>query len=409
MKPGLQIRTEFPIFEHAKQAGLEPAFLDSAASSQKPSHVINSLKDFLESKYANIHRGAYSLSIGATLEYEKAREKVARFIGASQAEELIFVRGTTEGINLIAHALNHKFSSGDVILLTELEHHSNIVPWQMLAARSNLKIEFAKINRDASLDLEDFKNKLEKFKPKLVSTSYISNAFGTVLPVKQIIEESKNSGALVLIDGAQAVPHKKVEVSSLGADFFVFSGHKMYGPTGIGGLWVNPKIIQTLEAFHGGGDMIETVTTDGYTLAEPPQRFEAGTPAIAEAVALGAAVDFLNQVGINNIAEHEEELFQYAFDQLSAKKGVIIYGPRTTNNEQASIISFNLEGQHAHDIASFADQKNIQIRTGHHCAMPALKSLGLSATARMSLGMYNTKEDIDRLIEVIEFTKKILS
>ena len=408
MKTGKEIRGEFPVFKQATVNGLEPAFLDSAASAQKPASVISTLSKFLEGQYANIHRGAYSLSLNATAEFEKAREKLAAYIGTKDPNQLIFVKGTTEGVNLIAYTLGLSFSPGDTILITEIEHHSNIVPWQIIAERNNLNLEFIKIKEDASIDLEDYKSKIALLKPKLVVCSYVSNAFGTILPVSEIIAEAKNIGSYVLVDGAQAVPHKKVDVSSLGADFFTFSSHKMYGPTGIGGLWVKREVLESLPPFHGGGDMIETVSTEGFTLAEIPQKFEAGTPAIAEAVALGAAVDFIESVGIDNIAAHEAKLFDYAFEKFSNEGRVILYGPRTTGGEQASILSFNIDGIHAHDIATFADQKNVQIRSGHHCAMPALKALGLAATARMSFGVYNTEEDVDRLLDVVKFAKKVL-
>ena len=408
MKPGKEIRGEFPVFKQATVDGLEPAFLDSAASAQKPASVISTLSKFLEGQYANIHRGAYSLSLNATADFEKAREKLATYIGAKDPNELIFVKGTTEGVNLIAYTLGLSFSPGDTVLITEIEHHSNIVPWQIIAERNKLNIEFIKIKEDASIDIEDFKSKITSLKPKLVVCSYISNAFGTVLPLSEIITEAKSVGAYVLVDGAQAVPHSKVDVSSLGADFFTFSSHKMYGPTAIGGLWGKKEVLESLPPFQGGGDMIETVSTEGFTLAEIPQKFEAGTPAIAEAVALGAAVDFIENIGIENISTHEAKLFDYAFEKFSTEDKVIVYGPRTTGGEQTSILSFNLEGIHAHDVATFADQKNVQIRSGHHCAMPALKALGLTATARMSFGVYNTEEDIDRLLDVVQFAKKVL-
>ena len=405
LKPGANIRAEFPIF--AARAGERPlAYLDTAASSQKPEPVLQALDDFMRSGYANIHRGTYDLSTTATAEYEAAREKIAKFIGAASSQNIVFTRGTTEAINLVASSFAKYFKPGDSILITTLEHHSNIVPWQILSERLGVELHFVQITAEAQINMDDFYEKLSRVRPRLVASSFVSNAFGTVSPVKEIIAAAHEAGAKVLLDAAQAVPHQKVDVTELDVDFLAFSGHKMYGPTGIGALYAKTDLLDFMDPYQGGGDMIETVSIHGTTYADGPQKFEAGTPAIAEAIALGATIDFIESVGIEKIATYEAELFTKAFEMLSKEEGVTCYGPATIGAPQAAAIAFNVEGAHSHDIATFADQFNVQIRAGHHCAMPALEALGLSATARMSLGMYSTEADIEQLLEAIRFTRK---
>jgi cysteine desulfurase / selenocysteine lyase len=398
-----QIRRDFPLF--VARPGL--AYLDSAASSQKPQCVIDRLTHFLSFEHANIHRGAYALSADATERYEEAREAVARFLGAANKDSIIFTRGTTESINLVAHSLERWFQPGDSILLTLLEHHSNIVPWQLLAERRGLHIEFADITADAALDREDFLRKLSTLRPKLVAFTAHSNAFGTILPVDELIAEARAVGAKVLIDAAQAAVHGAIRVEALGADFLAFSGHKVYGPTGIGALYVEPGMYDLMNPFLGGGDMIETVTTEGSTWAQPPQRFEAGTPAIAEAIALGTAVQYVGGIGIERVATHERELFSRAYERLRSEPGVTVYGPVTSGGAQASILAFTVDSVHPHDFASIADAEGVQVRAGNHCAMPALRRLGLSSTVRASLGMYSRDQDIDLLIDAIRRSRSL--
>lgn len=408
-KLGLAIRDQFPIFSKNKVSPLH--YLDSAASAQKPSCVIDRISTYLSTQHANIHRGAYELSASATNYYDQARAKVAQFVGATRARDVIFTKGATEAINLVASALQNQFKPGDTIAVTLLEHHSNIVPWQLLAKRANLNIEWINITDHAQLDLEDFSRVLKEYKPKLVALTQVSNSFGTVLPVNKLIEQAHSHGAFVLVDAAQAIQHISINVSESQVDFLVFSGHKMYGPTGIGGLYVSPKVVDLLEPYQGGGDMISMVSIEGSEWAEPPAKFEAGTPPIAEAIALGEAVDFINSVGLKNIKNHEEELFIKAWHLLLAEKDLILYGAATIlgaeSGMQSSIIPFNMKGVHPHDLSTVVDSNNVQIRAGHHCAMPALKRLGIQASARASIGMYSDISDFEALLDGIGRARKV--
>ncbi|RIL04538.1 MAG: cysteine desulfurase CsdA, partial [Proteobacteria bacterium] len=382
---GKGIQPQFPIFTSNASKGASLHYLDSAASSQKPEVVIERLNRYLSFEHANINRGAYSLSAQATDNYENARATVAELLGAKQPDSIIFTRGTTESINLVSHAFENYFSQGDSILITLLEHHSNIVPWQLLAHRRKLNLVFAEISDHGELDLQDFVQKLRRFRPKLVSIAHTSNALGTVLPIAEAIAEAKKVNCRVVVDAAQAVAHTKLDVESLGCDFLAFSGHKMYGPTGIGVLYVRPDLYPKMEPFQGGGGMIQSVAIEGSTWAEAPQKFEAGTPAIGEAIALGAAVEFLRNLDLAAIEEYESALFHRAFEMLSSQVGVEVYGPAVKQGKQSSILSFNIKGIHPHDLSTVADTLNVYIRAGHHCAMPALKRLGVHSTARASL------------------------
>lgn len=404
---GVNIRKQFPAFCAPSERPF--SYLDTAASSQKPKRVIDRLSSFLSNEYANIHRGAYKLSADATASFEQARVDIANFIGARRPEEVIFTRGTTESINLVANSLGNSLCEGDTVLVTILEHHSNIVPWQLLEKRCGIKVAFVDVDDNGSIDIADFEEKLKNLKPKLVGVSSISNAFGSVIPVVEIVTQAKASGALVLLDAAQAVAHETFDVSELDVDFAAFSGHKMYGPTGIGVLYGKYDLLNSLEPFQGGGEMIERVTTEGSTWAKLPQKFEAGTPAIAEAVALGEAVKFIEELGTEAIAAHEAELLAYAFDSLSKIDGIELYGPIVAGEAQRSILSFNSKTVHAHDLATVVDQFNVQLRAGHHCAMPALKRLGIQASSRISFGVYSDTCDIDVLVEALQYAHSLFS
>jgi cysteine desulfurase/selenocysteine lyase len=403
---GEKIRDRFPIF---KSVPGHLAFLDSAASSQKPAVVIDRITHYLSVEHANIHRGAYRLSAYATEAYENARKKVASFLGAADERSIVFGKNATEAINLVAFSWGEKLNPGDRILLTTLEHHSNIVPWQLLAARKGLKIDFAAINPDATLNIEDFREKLIAGKPKIVSVIAQSNSFGALTPIEEIIAMAHGVGAKILVDATQYVVHAPVNVKDLDVDFLVFTGHKLYGPTGVGVLYGKPELFEQMGPFLGGGDMIEQVTVNGSTWAEIPRRFEAGTPAIAEVIGLKTAIDFVEEIGISNIAAHEQKVYEYGIEQLQRESGVELYGPYKTPGAQRSIIPFNVKGVHPHDLGTVLDSVNVQIRAGHHCAMPALKALGLQSTARASLAVYSDTQDIDALCHGIREARKIFS
>ncbi len=401
---GDALRAQFPVFV-GRAARL--SFLDSAASSQKPARVIDRLATYLRHQHANIHRGAYELSAHATELYDEARERVRAFMHARSSNSIIFTRGTTESVNLVAQVVTSRVRKGDSILLTMLEHHSNIVPWQLLADRVGAHVAFADIHADASLDLSDFSRKLQELKPKIVAFTHTSNAFGTVLPVAELVALAHDVGALVLVDAAQAAPHAPIDVFAWGADFVAWSGHKAYGPTGIGVLFGREELLNELPPYHGGGDMIERVSTLGSTYALAPRRFEAGTPAIGEAIALGEAVAFLSELGFERVAQHESTLLHHGFELLRAEEGVTLHGPMTNGGHQASILAFSVDGVHPHDLATVADEFGVQIRAGHHCAMPALERLGLPATARASLGVYSDRGDFPPLLEAIRKARKM--
>jgi cysteine desulfurase/selenocysteine lyase len=326
--------------------------------------------------------------------YDQARSKIARYIGAGSDRTIVFVRGATEAINLVAYGSEALFNPGDVILLTLLEHHSNIVPWQLLAKRRGLKIEFADITQDGRLDLDDFKRKVVELKPKLVGVTQLANSLGTVTPISEVVAFAKNHGAKVLVDGAQGAVHLGVNVESLGCDYYVFSGHKIYGPTGIGVLYAKPERLEEMQPFQGGGDMISYVSVEGSGWAEIPQRFEAGTPAFPEAIALGAAIDFITSFDPEEVRRYEHELLTNAVEMLRKEPGITLYGPVTTGGEQAAVVSFSIDNVHPHDFATIADTHNVQIRAGNHCAMPTLRRLGVQATARISFGLYSSSEDL---------------
>ncbi len=401
------IRKEFPVFEGDSAQRL--GYLDSAASAQKPRQVIDRMSEFMSHEYANIARGAYQLSAHASEAYEGTREKVARFIGAPDSAEVIFTRGTTESLNLVSASLAETLNGGDGIVLSLLEHHSNIVPWQLAEARRGLKVYFSPLTAHAGLDYGKLYELIERVKPRVVSITHLSNAFGTPVRISEVAAVAHRAGAVLVVDCAQSIVHQRINVAQLGADFIAFSGHKLYGPSGVGVLWGRRELLEKLPPYQGGGGMIGYVSTEGTTWAALPQRFEAGTPAIAEVVGLGAAIDFVNSIGADRIAAHEAEMFDYAWNTLKKIPGVTLYGPRNAGEQQLSIISFSVDGIHPHDLATVLDQHQVQIRAGHHCAMPALSALGLPATARISFGVYSQPQDIDQLAAGVKAAQKLFS
>lgn len=394
---GLNLRADFPIFSHPDHANL--VFLDSAASAQKPAAVLERMQSFYTTSYANIHRGVYGLSEKATEAYEGVRPVVQRFINARSTEEIIFTRGTTEAMNLVAHAWGRKFlSSGDEILLTVLEHHANLVPWQILAEERGAKILFARLDSEGRLDKGDFLSKLSS-RTKLVGITALSNALGVVPPLKELVAAARAFGALVVVDGAQAAPHLGLDVQEIGCDFLAFSGHKLYGPTGVGVLYGRKEVLESMPPFLGGGDMVRKVTLEGTTFADPPHRFEAGTPPIVEVVGLGAAIEYLESIGLERVHTHEAALVQLLEDELARVPEVRVLGP---HREHSALVTFTVEGVHPHDLAQFLDQEGIAVRAGNHCAQPLLKELGLHASTRASIGAYNTPEEVVRLREALQ-------
>jgi cysteine desulfurase/selenocysteine lyase len=392
------LRREFPILNQAVN-GKTLAFLDSAASSQKPRRVIDCLEDYYRRYNANVHRGIYRLSEEATFAFERARGKVARFINARSQREIVFVRNTTEAINLVARSWGDaNLREGDRILLSIMEHHSNLVPWQMLAQRTGAKLEFLPIDGEGRLALDNLEVQLEGV--RLVAITQQSNVLGTINPVAEIAQRAHAVGALVLVDGAQSVPHMPVDVQALDIDFLAFSGHKMCGPTGIGVLWGRRAILEQMPPFLGGGSMIKVVGLYESTYADIPARFEAGTPAIAEAIALGEAVDFLQEIGMDRIYAHERDLLGYALERLTEIEGLRVYGP-TTTEMRGGAVSFTLEGVHPHDVAAVLDGEGIAVRAGHHCAQPLHAHYDIPATTRASFYLYNIPEEIDRLVAAL--------
>ena len=402
-----QLRAAFPILSREIRPGVPLVYLDSAATSQKPSVVIDSMSDFYARHNSNIHRGIHRLAEEATAAYEAARDRVAAFIGAASASEIIFTRNATESINLVAQTWGRtELKAGDRIVLTEMEHHSNLVPWQMLATERGLELDFITVQSDGTLDMQSFRGLLER-SPRLVAFTQMSNVMGTITPAAEISALAHAAGAIVLVDAAQSVPHMPVDVQALGVDFLAFSGHKMCGPTGIGVLYGRQALLESMPPFLGGGDMIRRVHLRDFTPNEIPWKFEAGTPAIAEAIGLGAAVDFLQQVGMPAIHQHERELIGYALDRLSEVPGVTVYGPEA--DRRGGVVAFSIEGVHPHDAAQVLDDDGIAVRAGHHCAMPIHDKFGLPATTRASFYLYNLPSEIDRLIDGLFMVKRIFA
>ena len=403
---GSALRADFPVFERPTRSGKPLAFLDSAASSQKPRAVIDAIADAYGHHYANVHRGIYELSEDATARYEGARKRLAGFIGATSDRELIFVRNATEAINLVAFSWGRaNTGAGDLILSTEMEHHANLVPWQQLAAETGATVAYVAITEDGRLDMADLRRLLDRG-PRLVAISHVSNALGTINPVAEITSMAHDAGALVLVDAAQSVPHMPVSVTELGADFVAFSGHKMLGPSGIGALWARRSLLDAMPPFMTGGSMISRVTLAGTTWNEVPWKFEAGTPAIAEAIGLAAAVDYLEGLGMANVRQHERFLFERAWAALDGIRGVRLLGP-SDPELHAGVISFVLEGIHPHDLATVLDREGFAVRAGHHCAQPVMLHYDLPATTRASFYVYNDVDDVDRLTDAIGISQKL--
>ncbi|MDH3610604.1 MAG: cysteine desulfurase [Nitrosopumilus sp.] len=401
------IRKDFPILERTVRENKALVYLDNASTTQKPNQVIDAINDYYRNHNANIHRAVYALAEEATELYEGTRDKVANFINIKNRNEIIFVRGTTEAINLVAYAWGRKHvKEGDIIVTTEYEHHSNIVPWQLLTQEKGARLEYIGMDDNGELILDDLDKYLATGKVKLVTFSQMSNVLGTISDAETIISKCKAAGVLTLIDGAQAVPHMKVDVEKLGCDFFAFSGHKMLGPTGIGILWTRKSILETMNPFHGGGDMIREVHKYETTWNDLPYKFEAGTPNIADVVGLGAAIDYLSKIGMDNIREHEIDLTSYAIEKLANVKGLHIYGTKDIS-KRGGVISFNFADVHPHDVAQIIDEEGIAVRSGHHCAQVLMERLNVAATSRASFYIYNTKEEIDKLINSLNKVAKV--
>ena len=392
------LREDFPILRE-RVNGHDLIYFDSAASSQKPTAVLDVVRHYYEHENANVHRGLHALSARATEHYEKSRQRVADFIGAKTADEIVFTRGTTESINLVAQAWGGKFlKSGDVILLTEMEHHSNLVPWQLLAEKVGAKLRFVPVRDDGTLALEKLSSLLTP-EVKIFSFTYVSNSLGTINPVTELCRKAKEVGAVTLIDAAQAIGHMPLSVQELGCDFLAFSGHKMCAPTGIGALYGRSEILAATPPYHGGGEMIVSVSLEKSSFKEPPHRFEAGTPNIAGAIGLAAAIDYLEGIGRDQIFNHDVDLAQYALERMTKLPGLRVLGPM---KDRAGVISFVMDAAHPHDLTTFADRYGLAMRGGHHCNQPLMKRFGVPGTTRASFYLYNTREEIDRMIGILQ-------
>ncbi|MCD2254714.1 MULTISPECIES: cysteine desulfurase [Listeria] len=399
-----KIRADFPILD--QEINEKPlAYLDNAATSQKPKQVIEALTHYYQFDNANVHRGVHTLAARATDAYESARSKVAKFIHAREVAEIIFTRGTTSAINLVADSYGEaNIEAGDEIVISYLEHHSNLIPWQQLAKRKGAVLKYIELEEDGTISVDQAKKAIGE-KTKIVALAHVSNVLGTITPIKEITALAHKFGAVILVDGAQAVPHMEVNVVDLDADFYAFSGHKMMAPTGIGALYGKRELLDAMEPTEFGGEMIDFVELYDSTWKELPWKFEAGTPIIGGAIALGAAIDYLAEVGLENIHAHEQALASYAIEEMSKIEGITIYGPKDAS-KRCGLVTFNLEGAHPHDIATILDEDGVAIRAGHHCAQPLMKWLDVSSTARASFYIYNTKEEIDALIDGLKLTKE---
>ena len=399
------LRQDFPILSREVRPGITLVYLDSTATTQKPRPVLEAMEAFYRTNNANIHRGVHTLAEEATAMYEQAREKVAQFINAPSAEQIIFTRNATESINLVAYTwARANLKAGDRIILTEMEHHSNLVPWIMLATERGVELDFIPVTPDGLLDLDVYRTLLTR-SPKLVAVSGMSNVLGTINPIAEIVRLAHAAGAVTLVDGAQSVPHLPVDVQALGVDFLAFSAHKMLGPSGIGALYGRRDLLEKMPPFLGGGDMIKTVHLRSFVPNDLPHKYEAGTPAIAEAVGFGTAVDYLKKLGMQAVAAHEHEIVSYALDRLEEIPGVKVFGPPA--DKKGGVASFTLEGVHPHDIAQILDRDGVAIRAGHHCAQPLHEKFGITATARASFYVYSLPQEVDALVNGIYKVKEI--
>jgi cysteine desulfurase / selenocysteine lyase len=401
-----RLRADFPIFEELIH-GKPLSYLDSAVTSQKPRQVLDAMRTFYETSNANVHRGVYTLSERATAEFESARQKVAAFVNAPSVREIVFTRQATEALNLVAYAWGlNNLGPGDLVVVTELEHHSNFVPWQYIAKRMGAQLRMIHVNDEGELDLAGLDETAKGGDVKVVATNLVSNALGTINPVEKLSDWAHRQGAIMVADAAQAAPHHPVDVQALGCDFLALSAHKMCGPTGVGALWGRGELLESMEPFNLGGHMISKVRFEETTWGEIPHKFEAGTSPIAEAVGLGAAIDYLNEIGIEAIEAHEQELAAVALERLADIPGVVLYGPPA--DRRAGIVSFNVEGIHPHDVAQVLDSEGVAIRAGHHCCQPLMTRLGVAATNRASFYLYTVRDEIDRLVDGINKARRIL-
>lgn len=399
----VRVRADFPILR--RRVGDRPlVYIDNAATSQKPRSVLDTIQRYYAEENANIHRGVYHLSAEATLAYERARAKAQRFLGAGDPHEVVFVRGTTEAVNLVAQSfVRPRVREGDEILITHMEHHSNIVPWQLVTGQTGARLRVAPITDSGEVDLDAYEGLLGP-KTRFVSVVHVSNSLGTINPVKQMVHAARQKGVPVMVDGAQAAPHMRVDVQDLDCDFYAVSGHKMFGPTGIGLLYAKAALLDAMPPYHGGGEMIRSVTFEKTTFAPSPAKFEAGTPHIAGAIGLGAAIDYLEGLDWEGIRTHEADLLTYATERLAAIPGVRLIG---TAAHKAAVISFVLEGVHAHDVGTILDQEGVAVRTGHHCTQPVMARMGVPATARASFALYNTRDDVDALLQGVDRVREV--
>lgn len=398
-----KIREDFPLLQQ-KFNGKQIVYLDNAATSQKPKQVIEAINDYYTTYNANVHRGLNFLSQKATNAYEEAHEKVAKFINASSIEEIVFTKNATESLNLLAYSLGNQLNEGDEVIVSVMEHHANLVPWQELAKRKKIKLKFAQITKEGTLDLENLESLITN-KTKIVSLSHASNILGTINPVEKISKIVRDSGAYFILDSAQAAPHSKIDVKKIGVDFIAFSGHKMLGPTGIGVLYGKKELLEEIPPFLTGGDMIANVSLEGSTWNKLPWKFEAGTPNIVGGIGFGVAIDYLEKIGLENIETYEQKILKYGLKRLKEIEGMIFYGPE--NSPRTAIISFNLNKVHPHDVAQILDENAIAIRSGNHCAQPLMNEMGIEGVARASLYIYNNEQEIDKLANALEQAKKV--
>ncbi len=401
------IRKDFPVLARKVRDEKDLVYLDNAATTQKPIHVIDAISDYYKNHNSNIHRAVHALAEESTEAFEATRDKVAKFLNIKDRQEIIFVRGTTEAINLVSYSWGREnVKEGDIIVTTEYEHHSNIVPWQLLAQEVGAEIKYIDIDENGELILEQLDDHLATGKVKLVAVSHVSNVLGTITDVNRIITKCRDAGAKILIDGAQAVPHMKVDIDSLDCDFYAFSGHKMLGPTGVGILWAKKEHLEKMQPFQGGGDMIREVHKYETTWNDLPYKFEAGTPNIADVIGFAAAIDYLSNIGMDNVREHEIELTAYALEKMKNVKGLTIYGPKDPQ-KASGVISFNFNDVHPHDVATIIDKNGVAIRSGHHCAQVLMEKLNVAATNRASFYIYTTKEEVDVLINSLEDVARV--